>query len=140
MIGTLIVKRKSAEGFEALNRRDLDTYLKDWAEEAVLVFPGDIPGMSGVFTGKEAIRAWYQRDFEQFPTTRRRLKSVAVSNLFDMTGDNMVAVHWDFEGTSRNGAQIENSGVSMITIKGGKVTHIHIYVFDTGEKFRAAWK
>jgi hypothetical protein len=30
MIGTLIVKRKTADGFEALNRHDLDTYLKDW--------------------------------------------------------------------------------------------------------------
>jgi ketosteroid isomerase-like protein len=109
-------------------------------EDAVLVFPGEIPGMSGVFNGKEAIRAWYQRDFEQFPITRRRLKSVAVSNLFDLTGNNIVAVHWDFEGTSHNGVQIENSGVSMITIKGGKVVNIHIYVFDTGEKFRAAWK
>lgn len=76
VIGTLIVKRKTAEGFEALNRRDLDIYLKDWAKDAVLVFPGDIPNMSGEFTGKEAIRAWYQRDFEQFPTTRRRLRSV----------------------------------------------------------------
>ena len=140
MIGTLIVKRKTAEGFEALNQRDLDTYLKDWAKDAVLVFPGDIPNMSGVFTGKEAIRAWYQRDFEQFPTTRRRLRSVAFSNIFDMTGDNLVAVYWDFEGTSLKGVKIENSGVSMITIKRGKVTHIHIYVFDTGEKFRSAWE
>lgn len=63
MIGTLIVKRKTAEGFEALNQRDLDTYLKDWA-----------------------------------------------------------------------------NGVSMVTIKDGKVRHIQIYVFDAGEKFRTVWE
>lgn len=67
MIGALIAKRNVPKTLEALNRRDLETYLKDWVDDATLVHPGDVPGVSGTHTGKEAMRAFYQREFEQFP-------------------------------------------------------------------------
>ncbi len=139
MIGALIIKRKVPAGFKALDNHDLDTYLKDWADDAVFIYPGDIPGVSGVHTGKAAIRAFYERDLEQFPTIRRTLRSVSVANVFDLTGNNTVAVHWEAEATNRAGFQIQNSGVSVMTIRAGKVTRILTYIFDTGQKFRVAW-
>ena len=139
MIGTLIAKRNIPEGLEALNNRDIDAALKDWSDNAVLVYPGDIPGISGTHRGKAAIRAFYQRDFEQFPTLHLIPKQVAVTNLFDMTGNNVVIMSWDADATNRDGYRIQNSGVSVMEIQAGKLTHIQQYIFDTGEKFRTAW-
>ena len=139
MIGALLAKQRIPEGMKALNQKNLDAFLKDWADEAVLVYPGDIPGISGTHTGKAAIREFYQRDFEQFPELQITPKHVAVTNLFDMTGNNVVIVDWEAEATNRDGFQIQNSGVSVMKIKGGKGVHIRQYIFDTGEKFRTAW-
>ena len=44
MIGALLAKQRIPEGMKALNQKNLDAFLKDWADEAVLVYPGDIPG------------------------------------------------------------------------------------------------
>ena len=50
MIGALIARRKASEGFEALNRRDLEVFLKDWADDATFIYPGDVSGVSGTHT------------------------------------------------------------------------------------------
>jgi hypothetical protein len=92
LIGALIAKREVPKSLEALNRRDLDAFLENWADEAVLIYPGDIEGISGTHSGKEAIRAFYQRDMEQFPSLQITPKHVAVSNLFDLTGNNVLII------------------------------------------------
>ena len=139
MIGTLIARRSVAAGREAFNRRDLDAYLENWAEDVHLVYPGDIPDVSGVHKGKAAIWDFYERDFEQFPSLNIRLNHVGIKNLFDLTGNNVIILNWEADATNRDGFRIQNSGVNVMTVAGGKVTHVHTYIFDTGEKFRAAW-
>lgn len=139
MIGTLIARRSVAAGMKAFHCRDLDAYLKNWAEDAEMVYPGDIPGISGTHKGKPAIREFYQRDFEQFPALNLTLIHVGIKNLFDLTGNNVLILNWEAEATNRDGYLIQNSGVNVMTVKGAKVTHVHTYIFDTGEKFRVAW-
>lgn len=120
MIGTILAKQRIPEGIEASNQRNLDKFLKDWADEAVLVYPGDIPGISGTHTGKAAIRNFYESDFEQFPALKIIQKHIAVTNLFDMTGNDVVIVDWEAEAANQDGYRIQNSSVSVMKIKGGE--------------------
>jgi ketosteroid isomerase-like protein len=76
-----MAKRRSAAAFDVLNRRDIVAFLEGWADNATLVYPGDVDA-SGVRTGKEAIRAWRQRQSEQFPAARITVRHVAVSSIF----------------------------------------------------------
>jgi ketosteroid isomerase-like protein len=139
MIGALLARRRVPAWFDAMSRHDLDALLKDYADDATLVYPGDVNGVSGTFTGKATLRAWYQRYFDQFPVIRNTLKNIAVSNIFDFMGNNVIAVQWETEVVNRDGLQVKNSGVSIVTARRGKAIHIRVYMSVTGDKFRAAW-
>jgi hypothetical protein len=52
---------------------------------------------------------------------------------------NTVAVHWDSEYTNKDGKEFQNSGVTVIKIKFGKAEFVTNYIFNTNEKFKAAW-
>lgn len=138
MYGALMAKRNVRAGFDAFSRHDLETLLRNFSHDAVFVYPGDIRA-SGTYTGKKAIRDWFQRQFEQFPTIRFTVKHVAVTNLFDMIGSNVTAAHWEVEGINRDGLAAHNSGVTLFTIRHGKVVHAQDFIFDTGDNFRSAW-
>ncbi len=139
MIGALIIKRKVPESMAALERHDLDALLKDWADDAVLEYPGDIPEISGTHSGIEAIRAFYRRDFEQFPELEITPTHIAVTNLFDFTGNNVAIVSWDADVTNKKGFSLKNKGVSVMQIRQGKIRRVRTFIFDTGEIFRKAW-
>jgi ketosteroid isomerase-like protein len=138
MIGALMAKRALAAAFDALNRHDLATFMSAWRDDAVFVYPGDIPE-SGTFEGRRAVESWFQRFFEQFPTLAFEVRDVCVSNLFDVTGTNVAAVHWNLKQVNRNGREGQNSGVSVITIRRGKVAHVRDFYFDLGDDFRRNW-
>lgn len=139
MIGAFLVKKRVLDGNEALNRKDLDAFLKDWAADAVLEYPGKIPGVGGIYEGKAAIQRFYQRDFEQFPELKITLTHIAVTNIFDFLGNNVVFTKWEADVTNRDGYRLRNSGITVIKIKSGKAVHVKQYIFDTGEEFNKAW-
>ena len=139
MIGAILAKRNIPKAIEALNNRDLETFLKGFADDAVLKHPGDVPGVSGTHTGKSAIRDFYQYELEQFPKLRLSPKHIAVDNILDMRGNNVVIMHWEADVTNREGFRLLNSGVSVMTIKDRKVVHMQNFVYDTGENFRKVW-
>lgn len=87
----------------------------------------------------EAIRAWYERDFDQFPTLQLSLEDVAVSNILDMVGNNVIAVHWKANAVNKGGKAIQNSGVNIIKVEREKVVRFQTYIFDTGENFKEVW-
>jgi uncharacterized protein (TIGR02246 family) len=138
MIGTLIAKRKIPDAFKALNRHDLEEFMDGWAEDATFVYPGDI-SPSGTWKGKDDIRGWFQRFFEQYPSIHFSINHVAVEKLFDFVGNNTMAVHWDITIENKDGYQAQNSGVTVVRFHGGKVVHAHDFLFNTGQIFRAAW-
>ncbi len=138
MVGALVAKRALAGAFEAMNRHDLPTFMSAWREDGVFVYPGDVPE-SGTFNGKPAVEGWFRRFFAQFPTIDFRVKDICVRNIFDLIGNNVVAVHWDIGLVNRDGRQGQNSGVSIITIERGKVVRVKDYIHDLGENFRRNW-
>jgi len=138
MIGALIAKYKINHAFDALNRRDFEAFLSDWRDDCTFIYPGNVPA-SGKFEGKDAIAKWFKNFLDQFPKLTFTVKNLCVDNVFDFVGTNTVAAHWDINYTNKDGKEIQNSGVSVINIKFGKVDLVTDYYLDTGDKFRTAW-
>ena len=137
MIGAIIVKSKVRSAFACLNRRDLPGFLSGWAEDATFFYPGNI-SVSGKIEGKKTIQEWFRKYLDQFPKLNFTLKSVCVQNIFAFGGTNVVAVEWDLKLANREGKDFQNSGVTTISVKKGKVTLVRDYVFDT-EVLKKAW-
>ncbi len=138
MIGALIAKKALARAFDALNRHDLPAFMAAWREDGTFIYPGEI-WSSGTFAGKATVQGWFEKFFEQFPTIRFDLQDVCVRNLFDLAGNNVGAVHWNLTLTNREGRVGTNSGVTVLTIKRGKVTLAKDFIFDLGDNFRRNW-
>ena len=138
MIGALIAKRALASAFDALNRHDLPQFMSAWRDDGAFVYPGDIPE-SGTFQGKGAVEGWFRRFFDQFPAIQFDLKDICVRNIFDVSGTNVVAVHWNLELKNREGRVGKNSGVTVVSIKRGRVFFVKDFIFDLGDNFRRNW-
>jgi ketosteroid isomerase-like protein len=138
MIGALIAKKAIANAFEAMNRHDLSGFMARWRDDGVFIYPGEIPA-SGTFQGKSAVEGWFRNFFEQFPRIQFDVQDICVRNIFTLTGNNVVAVHWNIQLTNRDGREGQNSGVTVISIKGGKVSLVKDFIFDLGENFKLNW-
>lgn len=138
MIGTVIAKKSIAASFEAMNRQDLDTFMSSWRDDGVFIYPGEIPE-SGTFQGKEKVRNWFQNFFNKYQKIQFDVQDICVKNIFDLTGSNVVAVHWNLGLTNVDGRVGQNSGVTIINIEGGKVFLVKDYFFDLGENFKLDW-
>jgi uncharacterized protein len=138
MIGTLMARRNLAGAFEALRRHDLDAFLAAWRDDAVFVYPGDVPE-SGTFGGKVAIEAWFRRYFQQFPETLYDVTNICVRNCCDLVGNNLLTAEWSLRLVNRDGREGHHSGVAAVTCQGGKVIAVKDYLFDTGDAFRKDW-
>jgi ketosteroid isomerase-like protein len=138
MIGAILAKKGIADGFEAMNRRDLAAVMADWHEDAVFTYPGELPA-SGTFKGKSVIEAWYRRYYEQFPEVRFQVHDVCVRDIFDLVGNNVLTALWDVQVTNREGQTARWSGVAVFTLQRGKVVALTDFIFDVGDEFRHAW-
>jgi len=138
MIGAIIAKKSIAACFEAVNRQDLDEFMSHWREDSVFIYSGDIPE-SGTCEGKDSIKGWFRNFFDKHQKIHFDLKNICVKNIFDLTGTNVVAVHWNIYLTNRDGRECQNSGVTVIQIEGGKAFLVKDFIFDLGENFKLNW-
>lgn len=138
MIGALIARTAIAGSFEALNRRDLTKFMSAWRHDGVFIYPGEIAA-SGTFNGKSAVEGWFQNFFTQFPRINFDVQDICVRNIFAITGTNVVAVHWNVQLTNRGGRIGQNSGVTVISINGGKVVMAKYFISDLGDNFKHNW-
>ena len=138
MIGAFVARKALAGAFDALNQHDLPKFMSAWRDDGVFVYPGEIPE-SGTFQGKSAVEDWFRRFFEQFPRIRFDIQDLCVGNIFDLSGTNVVAVHWNVQLANRGGRVGQNSGVTVVNIKRGKVFLVKDFIFDLGDNFRRNW-
>jgi ketosteroid isomerase-like protein len=138
MIGALVAKKAIADAFKAMNRHDLPTFMSAWRDDGVFIYPGEIHA-SGTFKGKSAVEGWFRNFFDQFPKIQFDVQDICVRNIFAFTGTNVIAVHWNIQLTNRDGRVGQNSGVSLISIKSGKVVHTKDFIFDLGDNFKLNW-
>jgi len=138
MIGTLIARKALADAFDALNRHDLPAFMSAWRDDGTFIYPGEIP-QSGTFKGKSAVEGWFRNFFEQFPVIRFEIQSICVRNIFDLVGNNVIAVYWKLQLRNRAGREGTNSGVTVVSIQGGKVFLAQDFLFDVGEAYKLNW-
>lgn len=138
MIGALVARKAVAKAFHAMNRHDLATFMSAWRDDGVFIYPGQIPA-SGTFQGRAAVEGWFHNFFDQFPKIAFDVQDLCVRDIFALGGNNVIAVHWNLQLTNRDGRAGKNSGVTVITIKGGKVTLVKDFIFDQDKEFRLNW-
>ena len=137
MIGAIIARKAVAKAFRALSNHDLAGFMSAWRDDGVLIYPGEM-WCSGTFNGKSAVEEWCRKFFEQYPV-QFNVQQICVDNIFAISGTNVIAVHWNIYLTNRRGRVGQNSGVSVISLKSGKVIQVKDFVFDLGENFRLNW-
>ena len=133
MIAAIIAKKKALEGIENMNRRDIDALMAGWADDGVLHYPGRVSA-SGVFKGKEAIRKWYENTFQQFPQLKADAQHVMVENIWDLTGNNTIAVNYEITATNIQGAVNQSSAINMLTIRNGKIVEGRTFIFGSKDE------
>jgi len=138
MIGVYIAKKKVISAVAAMNRHDYKAVIADWSKNCVFVYPGNVPA-SGRIEGITEIEKWFKVFFEQFPGIEFTIKNICCENIFDFTGSNVLAMHWEIVLTNRDGNKFHNYGITLIIIKFGKVIYVQDFISDTGDVFRASW-
>jgi ketosteroid isomerase-like protein len=138
MIGTIIARNNLKKGFQALGDHKLDEFMSAWRDEAVFVYPGDIH-VSDTFEGREAVEKWFQNFLTQFPKIKFDILEICFENLLDFTGNNVAAVHWELEVRNIDGLEGQNSGVTVVTIEGGKALRVKDIIFGQGLKWKRNW-
>lgn len=138
MIGALVARKAIAGAFEALDKHDLAQFMSAWRDDGVFIYPGEIHA-SGTFRGKSAVEGWFRDFFNQFPKIHFAIQDICVRNIFALGGNNVVAVHWDIQLTNREGRIGQNSGVTVVTIKSGKVVQVQDFISDLDSNFKLNW-
>jgi ketosteroid isomerase-like protein len=129
MIGVLLAKMLARRSYDAINRGDITKLMASWHEDATLTYPGAL-SVSGTRRGKDAIEAWFRHFQQQVPTRDFRPTSIAVQNIFDVVGTNVIAVEWDNRPVNKAGEQFYVRGVTVSTTRRGKIMASTTYVFD----------
>jgi ketosteroid isomerase-like protein len=139
MIGAIIAKQAVRSGFNALNERDLDKFMKAWAEQSAWIYPGDL-SVSGKHVGKDAVRIWFEHFMEQFTKCKFNLLHLGVDNIFALNGNNTVLAYWELELTNKAGLAFQNRGITLLNIKGSKVVKGEDFLFkNSGADFNSIW-
>lgn len=137
MIGALIAKAAVKKTFSSLNQKDLTRFLKDWHDDAVFQYPGDL-SVSGTYEGKAMITTWFEKMFSQFSSIHFTPRHICVENLFDVLGSNTLIVQVDIQLTNKHGVEIENSAAIFLRLKHGKVVAARDYFFFP-ERLATGW-
>lgn len=139
MIGAIIARLAVKSGFNALNERNLDKFMKAWAEQSVWIYPGNL-SVSGKYVGKDKVRKWFEHFQEQFPQMRFTVKHLGIGSIFALSGNNVVSAYWELELTNKAGLKYQNAGVTLLKIKGAKVVQGEDFLFkNSGDDFTKIW-
>jgi uncharacterized protein (TIGR02246 family) len=129
LIGALIAQRIAREQFAARNRGDLDAFLGRFADDAVLVFPGE-PPHGGTFRGLGKIRSWLEKFRARHPAVHFEVIEVFVARPLALGSTNEVAIRWRVWLSGGGGAP-DNEGVTVAHVRRGKAVLAHDYICDT---------
>ena len=139
MIGALIARQAVKSGYNALNDRNLDKFMKAWSEQSIWIYPGNL-SVSGKHVGRDKVKKWFMHFQEQFPQMKFKLKHLGVGSIFAFSGNNVISAYWDLDLTNKTGSKCQYNGVSVLEIKGGKVIKGEDFLFkSSGEDFSKMW-
>ena len=129
MIGALVAKRLARRSYDAMNRGDMPAIMRGWRDDATFTYPGHM-SVSGTRKGRQEIEEWFRHFIEAVPTRTFRPLSVSVENIFDFVGNNVIAVQWEDRPVNKAGEEFYVRGVTVSTVRWGKVTSATVYILD----------
>ena len=139
MIGAIIARQAVKTGFDALNERNLDKFMKAWADNCIWIYPGKVKA-GGRFVGKDEVRKWFEKFQDQFPKMKFTINHLGIGNIFDLVGNNVISAQWDLEIVNKDGMSFSNSGVTLLTIKGAKVVQGQDFLtISDGDEYKKLW-
>ncbi len=134
MLGALIAKSKVRKAFASISRGDVDTFVSVFTDDCLVNYP-----TKGIIQGKEAVRGFYRHFVETFPKIEAFVRNVGVENIFDLVGTNVLFTHFEVFTTNRKGVTFKQEGMQLIKARGGRLTSLHYFFYDT-EALHHAWK
>lgn len=139
MIGSIILKAALKKtGAKHMNLRDVDSMMKTWADDAVLIYPGDMP-FSGKIEGKSMLTAFFETYMEQFPIIDFEVTDAFIDNMFAVGMSNRIATATKIKYTNRFGKSFENSAMALLDIRNGKLIYDKDFYFDI-DALNKAWE
>lgn len=139
MIGAIILKTMiDATGSKPINSRNVEELLSHWSDDAVLVYPGNMP-FSGEIRGKAMLTAFFEIYMEQFPELEFTTDNTFISNIYALGISNKLATEISVRYTNRFGKSFTNTVMSSLEIKGGKLVYDKDYYYDI-DSLNAAWQ
>jgi ketosteroid isomerase-like protein len=138
VLGAWLAIRGVRRTYDCLNRRDVGSFLRAWADDAVFEFPGDVAA-SGRFQGTAELRGWFERFLATFPGLHFTIEQVAVARPWTLGAANEVTALWTIDLENRAGVRGRNQGVTAIVLRRAKVVAAKDFIFDTGPRFRHIW-
>ena len=139
MVGAIIAKQAIRSGFDALNKGNLEKFLKAWSENCIFIYTGKVKA-GGQFAGKPKVKRWFEEFIKQFPQRNFIIKHVGFENIFDMLGNNTIFAQLDLELINKNGVKCTNNVVSVVKIKGSKIIYVKDYLeISDGDDYKRGW-
>ncbi len=139
MIGAIILKTMlERTGSSPINSRNVEELLSHWSDDAVLIYPGNLP-FSGEIRGREMLTVFFEIYMEQFPELEFTTKNSYIDNIFSLGLSNKLATEVDVKYTNRFGKTFENSVMSSLEVKGGKLVYDKDYYYDI-DALNQAWE
>jgi ketosteroid isomerase-like protein len=129
MIGAIILKLALRGAMDDLNKRQKEKIIASFADDAVIIYPGRM-SVSGVRKGKVAIKEFFDKYFDQFPEEHCVAKETYIKNILALGLSNTIAIRFKKRVTNKAGQTFENSGISVLTIRWGKVVEMQDFYFD----------
>jgi len=105
--------------FTAARNHNLDAMVSEFADDYVNTTPNH-PGRS--FTGSAQVRSNWSALFAGIP-------DLAIEVVDAATGeDGKVWVEWGSTGTRRDGVHVEQAGIGIFTLRGGRIAAVRFYL------------
>jgi ketosteroid isomerase-like protein len=117
------VKKVVRRAFAAVSRGDYERVVAAFDKRATLTFPGDNE-LGGTFTGREAIRSWFERVFRFFPDLKLEPQVILVEGF---PWDTRVATRFRAGAMLPDGSAYQNEGVQLLRLRWGRVIEERLY-------------
>ena len=129
MIGAIILKVALRGAMNDLNNRRKEKIIASFADDAVIIYPGKT-SISGTRKGKAAIKEFFDRYFDQFTEEYCVAKETYIKNILALGLSNTIAIRFHKKVKTKTGQTFENMGISVLTIRWGKVVEMQDFYFD----------
>jgi ketosteroid isomerase-like protein len=123
MIGAVILKLALRNAMDDLNNRRKDKIIANYADDAVIIYPGKM-SVSGTRKRKAALKEFFDEYFDQFIEEHCEVRGTYIKNIFALGLSNTIATRFHTRRTNKAGKTLENTGITALKIKGGKVIEL----------------